>query len=158
MAHGMAPHDSRVVFSLPPHNLPRHTSHVICHVVSLPHGYASRPFAVRATFDDLTLLKSTCCAWAMKNVFEFDTPRSSPTRYEIVCRTEGCPWRLYASSIGGSKAFRVNAFNGDHTCTGLTHAGHKNATVRFICDWNLRKVRQQPHYCSSHLVKDMKTQ
>ena len=116
------------------------------------------PFSVGVTFDDLTLLKSTCCAWAMKNVFEFDTPRSSPTRYEIVCRAQGCPWRLYASSIGGSKAFRVNAFNGDHTCTGLTHAGHKNATAKFVCDWILPKVRQQPHYRPSHLVKDMKTE
>jgi hypothetical protein len=116
------------------------------------------PFAVGVEFDDLALLKSTACAWAMRKVFEFDTPRSSPTRYEIICHAEACSWRLYATSISGSKAFRVNAFNGDHTCIGLTHSGHKNATVKFICDWILPTIRQQPHYRPSHLVKEMKTE
>ena len=77
---------------------------------------------------------------------------------KITCKAEGCSWRLYARSISGSKAFRISTFENNHTCIGLTHSGHKQATAKFISDWILPKVRQQPHYRPSHLVKDMKVE
>src|ERR1700721_844471 len=90
------------------------------------------PFAPGIEFKDLSTLKSTCCAWAIQNVFEFNTDRPSKTRYEITCKAEGGSWRLYARSISGSKAFRISTFENNHTCIGLTHSGHKQTTAKFI--------------------------
>ena len=52
--------------------------------------------------------------------------------YTIVCKGEGCTWRLYASSIDGSSRFRIRTFNSEHTCFSINQAGNKQATTALI--------------------------
>ena len=56
------------------------------------------PLAVNVDFGNLILLKAACSHWAIGKTSEFEIVRATKTRYEIVCKEEGCPWRLYAMS------------------------------------------------------------
>src|SRR5947207_13475940 len=63
------------------------------------------------------------------------TLRSTITRYEITCKFDGCPWRLYAASIGGAgNKFRIRTYCYDHSCSGIQQLGHQQATAKFIGD------------------------
>lgn len=117
------------------------------------------PLAVDNDFGNLTILKEVCRDWAIKKTFEFKTVRATKTRYEIVCKQEGCSWRLYARSIGeADNIFRIIKYNGDHECFGLMHTGHKQATAKFIASWILPKLKQQPDHRPSAMVIDFKTE
>ena len=117
------------------------------------------PFVEGDDYDTLSALKAACRKWAIKKTFEFKTTRSNKSRYEIECKTEGCPWRLYAKTIGGpSNMFRIRKHNANHTCIGITHEGHQQATCKFICDWILPKVRIQPRYRPTHIKQDAKNE
>ena len=66
---------------------------------------------------------------------------------KLFARKKGCPWRLYAKSIGeADNIFRIIKFNRDHQCVGLLHTGHKQATANFIASWILPKLKQEPDY------------
>lgn len=117
------------------------------------------PFAEGLNFDTLDQLKNACRAWAVKSAFEFKTVRASKTRYEIVCKIEGCPWRLYATSLAhAAHIFRIKKYNANHSCLGMEHSGHQQASAKFICDVILEQVKTQPRYRPSQIVIDIKLQ
>ena len=70
---------------------------------------------------------------------------------------ENCPQRLYVASVGGSgNLFRIKTYTANHSCTGILHAGHKQATMQFIADWILSKVKDHPRYRPTQIVQDVK--
>ena len=83
--------------------------------------------------------------------------QTTKTRYEIVCKEEGCAWRLYARSIGEvDNIFRIIKYNGEHQCVSLVHTGHKQAIARFTASWIIPKLKQQPDRRPSAMVIDFK--
>ncbi len=115
------------------------------------------PLAEGIDFNTLDQLKHACRAWAVKQTFEFKTVRASKTRYEIACKGDNCPWRLSARSVGGPGGFfRIKSFVSDHSCVGINHSGHQQATAKFIRDFILPRVQQQSQYRPSNIVKDIK--
>lgn len=117
------------------------------------------PLAKGIDFDKLDQLKHACRTWAVKQVFEFKTIRASKTRYEIACKGENCPWHLSARSVGGPGGFfRIKSFVSDHSCFGINHSGHQQATAKFICDFILPRVQQESQYRPSSIVKHVKTE
>lgn len=117
------------------------------------------PFAEGLDFDTLEELKSSCRLWAVKSAFEFKTLRANKTRYEIVCKFEGCPWRLYATSLAhAAHIFRIKKHNPNHSCLGMGHSGHQQASAKFICEVILEQVKTRPRYRPSQIVIDIKTQ
>ena len=115
------------------------------------------PLAVGVDFDNLELLKQTCCTWAVRETFEYKTVRANKTRYEIACKADGCLWRLAAASVGGAgNIFRIKRYTSNHSCVGIGHPGHQQVSAKFIRDWILEKVKQQPQYRPSHIVQDIK--
>ena len=115
------------------------------------------PLAEGIDFNTLDQLKHACRTWAVKQTFEFKTVRASKTRYEIVCKGDNCPWHLSARSVGGPGGFfRIKSFVSDHSCFGINHSGHGQATAKFIHDFILPRVQQQAQYRPSNIVKDIK--
>ena len=70
---------------------------------------------------------------------------------------DNCPWHLSARSVGGPGGFfRIKSFVSDHSCVGINHSGHQQATAKFIRDFILPRVQQQSQYHPSNIVKDIK--
>ena len=65
---------------------------------------------VNRDFDNAELLKQACREFAVKGTFEFTTKKSSKSIYTIICKEEGCPWRLYVFSIEDTSGFRIKTF------------------------------------------------
>ena len=119
---------------------------------------SEHPLNVGNTFDSLSELKHTCAAFAIQNTFEFKTIRASVDRYEILCKSVDCQWRVYARSVKGSSLFRIRSANLVHDCFGMHHLSHQNMSSSFITETIREKLVGQPEYSPADIVKDMKTQ
>ena len=103
------------------------------------------PFAEGQDYDSLKALKLAVQTWAIQEVFEFRTLRSNKTRWEVGCKGENCGWRIYATSIGGAgNMFRIKVYDWKHYCAAITYSGHQQATARYLGQWILPTVQQQP--------------
>jgi len=112
-------------------------------------------FSVGTQFPTLNHLKTACRKYAVLNAFEFKVKRATKTRYEIVCKSEHCPWRLYAKPVDGCNIFSIQVYQTEHTCFGINHSGHRNATASLIANVIAEKVKQQPTYRPIEIQRDI---
>jgi hypothetical protein len=113
------------------------------------------PLAVDTTFDTIQSLRDTCAAYAIDNAFEYKVISSSQNRYTIRCKAEGCSWRLHGSTVKGSSFCHVRTYNNEHTCFGLNHVGHAQASSGFIAKQIAEKLKDQSKYRPVDIIKDV---
>jgi hypothetical protein len=118
----------------------------------------SSPLFVGATFDSIQALRNVCSAYAIKKAFKYTPIKSSTTRYTIKCKADGCPWRLHGSAVGGSSIFRIKMYNDEHTCFGINHVGHAQASRAYIANQIAEKLKEQPAYRPVDIVRDVRRQ
>jgi len=116
------------------------------------------PLDVGNTFNSLSELKQACTTHAISNAFEFKTVRASDSRYEVLCKSVDCQWRVYARSVQGSSLYRIRSANLAHDCFGMHHRNHQNMLTSFIARTIRGKLIAQPEFRPTDIVKDMQTQ
>jgi MuDR family transposase len=123
--------------------------------MDIPDGTPKSPLDVGTTFDSVQLLRDACAAYAIDKAFEFKVISSSQNRYTIGCKAEGCSWRLHGSTVKGSSFCRVRTYNDNHTCFGLNHIGHAQASLAFIGKHIAERLKDQPTYRPVDIIKDV---
>jgi hypothetical protein len=113
------------------------------------------PLAVGTTFDTIQLLRDTCAAYAINQLFKYRVVKSNQSRYTIACKADEFLWRLHASTVKASFFCRIKTYNDEHTCFGLDHNGHAQAKLSFIAKHIFEKVKDQPNYRPVDIVKDV---
>lgn len=70
----------------------------------------------------------------MEEHFQFRTKKSTKTRYEVVCKIEGCRWRMTAASVGEPGGmFFVKKLDDLHTCsTTQLNTNHRQANTNIL--------------------------
>ena len=116
------------------------------------------PFEIAAKqcFTSLDKLKHACHEYAFANYFETHIRHCNARQYELLCKVEGCPWSLYASSVASSSTFVIKTIKNEHTCFGINHAGNSAATSDFVARFIHEKLAQQSDYRPIEIVKDIK--
>src|SRR5947207_3471027 len=101
--------------------------------------------AVDIEFPTKKTLQEVCHEVAVAECFEFIVKRSSKTRYEIACKSDNCPWRLYAAPVAGTAhIFRIRAYHNEHNCTGVPHLGNRQVSACFIAKTITQKLVARP--------------
>jgi hypothetical protein len=114
------------------------------------------PFAEGQDYSSRKALQLAVQSWAIREIFEFKALRTTKTRWEVCCKGENCGWRIYATSIGGAgNMFRIKKYTWKHQCVAITHSGHAQATARYLGQWILPTVQQQPRYRPSNILLDV---
>ena len=111
-----------------------------------------------ATFDSLQELKNVCKTYSIEHAFEYKVLKANKTRYTISCKAEECPWRLHASWVQGSSLFRIKMYKSEHSCFGINHQGHAQASRTFVAKQIADKLKEQPSYRPVNIVKDVQRQ
>lgn len=60
-----------------------------------------------ALFPDIIAFRKAIRHYAVKKGFVFAGLKTDPTRFLAHCAAEGCPWRVHASKLPGTKAIQV---------------------------------------------------
>ena len=124
-----------------------------------PLEHASSRFAVGAEYDSLSDLKHACKRAAILDIYEFIPVRVNTGRYALKCKSDECPWYLFATPVAkGTTIWRIKKSIQTHTCHGINHLGHKNLDEDFISTEILPKLRNDTSYTPKAIQIDIKAQ
>jgi len=81
--------------------------------------------------------------------FEMQTIKSDKTRFTAKCASEGCPWRIHAAKLPGVPTFTIRTIHKTHTCGGIYHLGHQQASVQWVANSVEQRLRDPDTYFSN---------
>ncbi|XP_051122124.1 uncharacterized protein LOC127245332 [Andrographis paniculata] len=87
--------------------------------------------------------------------FEMQTIKSDKTRFTAKCASEGCPWRIHAAKLPGSPLFTIRTINDSHTCGGISHLGHQQASVQWVANSVEQRLRENPNYKPKEILEEI---
>ncbi|KAI5072709.1 hypothetical protein GOP47_0012815 [Adiantum capillus-veneris] len=116
----------------------------------------SATLSLGAQFESLDVLRSKIQEQAIKSHVELRHAKRDRSRYTVVCKAEGCMWRLHASLVSGGPGCIVKAFHDEHTCGGATQLGNKEATAEWVATRYVEKLRDHPMYRPKELMADLR--
>ncbi|KAL9271799.1 hypothetical protein AKJ16_DCAP18849 [Drosera capensis] len=76
--------------------------------------------------------------------YEMKTIKSDKNRFTATCAIEGCPWRIHAAKLPGVPTFTIRTLYGNHTCGGIDHLGHQQASVEWVANSVEQRLRENP--------------
>ncbi|KAJ0079782.1 hypothetical protein Patl1_23250 [Pistacia atlantica] len=87
--------------------------------------------------------------------FEMQTIKSDKTRFTAKCATEGCPWRIHAAKLPGVPTFTIRTIHESHTCGGISHLGHQQASVQWVANSVEQRLRENPNYKPKEILEEI---
>lgn len=87
--------------------------------------------------------------------FEMQTVKSDKTRFTAKCASEGCPWRIHAAKLPGVPNFTIRTIHGEHTCGGIAHLGHQQASVQWVADSVETRLRENPECKPKEILEEI---
>ncbi|KAI3984846.1 hypothetical protein MKX01_039463 [Papaver californicum] len=111
--------------------------------------------AVGQEFQDVKSCRRALRDAAIALHFEIQTVKSDKTRFTAKCASEGCPWRVHAAKLPGVPTFTIRTINEGHTCGGITHLGHQQASVQWVANSVEQRLRENPHYKPKEILEEI---
>jgi hypothetical protein len=95
---------------------------------------------------------------ATRTNFEYTVVKSDRHRMILKCLDPECGWRLHASAIvdGADPYFQIKTMSTEHTCPGVHHLGHRQATAKFIGAQIQSKINDQPAIRAKEIANDIR--
>ncbi|XP_027930458.1 uncharacterized protein LOC114186680 [Vigna unguiculata] len=87
--------------------------------------------------------------------FEMQTIKSDKTRFTAKCRSEGCPWRIHAAKLPGVPTFTIRTIHENHTCGGISHLGHQQASVQWVATSVEQRLRENPNCKPKEILEEI---
>lgn len=103
------------------------------------------------------------CRRALKDVaiamhFDLRIVKSDRSRFIAKCSKEGCPWRVHVAKCPGVPTFTIRTLHGEHTCEGVRHLHHQQASVGWVARSVEARVRDNPRYKPKEILQDIRDQ
>jgi hypothetical protein len=119
------------------------------------------PLAIGDQFDSMTDLRLACKRVALFDNFEYKIIALNKKRYTIQCITaDGCLWCLHASLIasdnGDTTIVEIKILISEHTCNGNHTARHRQASASFVSSVIEGRLRDQPDYRPTEVLRDIR--
>ncbi|CAO2837036.1 unnamed protein product [Amaranthus hypochondriacus] len=87
--------------------------------------------------------------------FEMQTIKSDKTRFTAKCAAEGCPWRVHAAKLPAVPTFTIRTLHEVHTCNGIGHLGHQQASVQWVANSVEQRLRENPNYKPKEILEEI---
>lgn len=87
--------------------------------------------------------------------FEMQTIKSDKTRFTAKCASEGCPWRIHAAKLPGVPTFTIRTIHESHSCGGISHLGHQQASVQWVATSVEQRLRENPNYKPKEILEEI---
>ncbi|XP_034707786.1 uncharacterized protein LOC117931044 [Vitis riparia] len=87
--------------------------------------------------------------------FEMQTIKSDKTRFTAKCASDGCPWRIHAAKLPGVPTFTIRTIHESHTCGGIAHLGHQQASVQWVANSVEQRLRENPNYKPKEILEEI---
>ncbi|KAK3031668.1 hypothetical protein RJ639_035036 [Escallonia herrerae] len=87
--------------------------------------------------------------------FEIQTVKSDKTRFTAKCASEGCPWRIHAAKLPGVPTFTIRTIHSQHTCGGIAHLGHQQASVQWVASSVEQRLKENPQCKPKEILEEI---
>ncbi|CAL2269531.1 unnamed protein product [Prunus armeniaca] len=111
--------------------------------------------AVGQEFPDVKSCRRALRDTAIALHFEMQTIKSDKTRFTAKCASEGCPWRIHAAKLPGVPTFTIRTIQENHTCGGISHLGHQQASVQWVANSVEQRLRENPNYKPKEILEEI---
>ncbi|XP_043692138.1 uncharacterized protein LOC122642661 [Telopea speciosissima] len=117
--------------------------------------HPSHELAVGQEFPDVKSCRRALRDTAIAMHFEVKTVKSDKTRFTARCAAEGCPWRIHAAKLPGVPTFTIRTINEQHSCGGITHLGHQQASVQWVANSVEHCLRENPQCKPKEILEEI---
>ncbi|KAJ4956462.1 hypothetical protein NE237_013245 [Protea cynaroides] len=94
--------------------------------------------------------------YAIAHGFAYRFKKNDPNRVTVLCKAEGCPWRIHASKLSTTQLFCIKRMTPTHTCEGgVVTAGYR-ATRSWVASIIKEKLKESPNYKPKDIAVDIK--
>ncbi|KAL3517660.1 hypothetical protein ACH5RR_020249 [Cinchona calisaya] len=87
--------------------------------------------------------------------FEIQTVMSDKTRFTAKCASEGCPWFIHAAKLPGVPTFTIRTIHNEHTCGGIAHLDHQQASVQWVANSVEQHLWENPQCKPKEILKEI---
>ncbi|CAA2983250.1 uncharacterized protein LOC111377493 isoform X1 [Olea europaea subsp. europaea] len=132
-------------------------------VVTPSHVLQARTLAVSPNYElhvgqefpDVKACRRALRDTAIALHFEMQTIKSDKTRFTAKCANEGCPWRIHAAKLPGMPTFTIRTINDNHTCGGIAHLGHQQASVQWVANSVEQRLLENPNCKPKEILEEI---
>lgn len=116
---------------------------------------SNHQLAVGQEFPDVQSCRRALRDAAIALHFEIQTVKSDKTRFTAKCASEGCSWRIHAAKLPGVPTFSIRTIHEEHTCRGITHLGHQQASVQWVANTVEQRLRENPNCKPKEILEEI---
>ncbi|XP_021742191.1 uncharacterized protein LOC110708376 [Chenopodium quinoa] len=131
--------------------------YVLSHVIQARSLVVSPSHEIRVgqEFPDVKSCRRALRDMAIALHFEMQTIKSDKTRFTAKCAAEGCPWRVHAAKLPGAPTFTIRTLYELHTCNGIGHLGHQQASVQWVANSVEQRLRENPNCKPKEILEEI---
>lgn len=96
--------------------------------------------------------KNLVTAWAVRNGYQINFPRSCSEDLKVACQ-EGCPFWIYCSKMSTEDSYQIKAYTKKHTCISDFHVTAANS--KFLATLYQNKIMKNPKMKLRELKDDI---
>ncbi|GAA0149137.1 hypothetical protein LIER_08391 [Lithospermum erythrorhizon] len=111
---------------------------------------------VNQRFSCFTEFREALHKYSIAHGFTYKYKKNDSHRVTVKCKSEGCPWRIYASRLATTQLICIKKMNGQHNCEGATAKAGYRATRGWVGNIIKEKLKVSPNYKPKDIANDIK--
>ena len=107
-------------------------------------------------FNSFNEFREALHKYSIAHGFAYKYKKNDSHRVTVKCKSQGCPWRIYASRLSTTQLICIKKMHSTHTCEGaIVKAGYR-ATRGWVGTIIKEKLKVSPNYKPKDIADDIK--
>ncbi|XP_052207358.1 uncharacterized protein LOC127811488 isoform X2 [Diospyros lotus] len=106
-------------------------------------------------FRSFTEFREALHKYSIAHGFAYDYKKKDSHRVTVKCKSEDCPWRLYASRLATTELICIKKITGKHTCEGATVKAGYRTTRGWVGNLIKEKLKVSPNFKPKDIASEI---
>lgn len=107
-------------------------------------------------FNSFSEFREALHKYSIAHGFAYRYKKNDSHRVTVKCKSQGCPWRIYASRLSTTQLICIKKMNTQHTCEGAAVKAGYRATRGWVGSIIKEKLKVSPNYKPKDIADDIK--
>lgn len=107
-------------------------------------------------FNSFSEFREALHKYSIAHGFAYRYKKNDSHRVTVKCKSQGCPWRIYASRLSTTQLICIKRMSTRHTCEGVTVKAGYRATRGWVGSIIKEKLKVSPNYKPKDIADDIK--
>ncbi|XP_042989569.1 uncharacterized protein LOC122316819 isoform X2 [Carya illinoinensis] len=107
-------------------------------------------------FNSFSEFREALHKYSIAHEFAYRYKKNDSHRVTVKCKSQGCPWRIYASRLSTTQLICIKKMNTQHTCEGAAVKAGYRATRGWVGSIIKEKLKVAPNYKPKDIADDIK--